>query len=135
MKDKNEDATMSGLILGSIASTILFSIVLLNIDKYIAFMNMGVSVYRTFTIYSVLELYICLEFTMVLDKLYYEYKNTLANKYSLIFNLLNFVLLIGTSLITSNQRIVVATTLIPVTLFTIYVLIKIVIHFVLGFLY
>ena len=58
---------------------------------------------------------------MIQDKLYYEEKNKLANKYSLIFNLLNFVLLIGTSLITKNQIIIIETTLIPLLLFTIYI--------------
>jgi len=91
-KYKNNDSVMSGLVLGSIVSTIFFCIILFNIDNYIEFMNMDVSIYKTFTIYSVLSLYICLEFAMILDKLYYEDKNTLANKYSLIFNLLNFIL-------------------------------------------
>ena len=123
-KDKNNDSVMSGLLLGSIVSTIFFCIILFNIDNYIEFMNMDVSIYKTFTIYSVLSLYICLEFAMILDKLYYEDKNTLANKYSLIFNLLNFILLIGTSLITKDQMIIVFATLIPLSLFTIYIVIK-----------
>ncbi len=123
-KDKNNDSVMSGLVLGSIVSTIFFCIILFNIDNYIEFMNMDVSIYKTFTIYSVLSLYICLEFAMILDKLYYEDKNTLANKYSLIFNLLNFILLIGTSLITKDQMIIVLATLIPLSLFTIYIVIK-----------
>ena len=87
-------------------------------------MNMDIATYKTFTIYSVLNLYICLEFAMILDKLYYEEKNKLANKYSIIFNLLNFILLIGTSLITKNQSIIVSVTLISLALFTIYVIIK-----------
>lgn len=123
-KDKNNDSVMSGLLLGSIVSTVFFCIILFNIDNYIEFMNMDVSIYKTFTIYSVLSLYICLEFAMILDKLYYEDKNTLANKYSLIFNLLNFILLIGTSLITKDQMIIVLATLIPLSLFTIYIVIK-----------
>jgi hypothetical protein len=57
-------------------------------------------------------------------KCYYEEKNTLANKYSLIFNLLNFILLIGTSLITKNQIAIITTTLIPLSLFTLYIYIK-----------
>ena len=123
-KDKNNNAVMSGLIIGSIVSTILFTIVILNIENYISFMNMDVTTYKTFTIYSVLNLYLCLEFAMILDKLYYEEKNKLANKYSIIFNLLNFILLIGTSFITKNQIIIVSVTLIPLALFTIYVIIK-----------
>lgn len=123
-KDKNENAVMSGLLIGSIVSTIIFLIVILNIERYISFMNMDIVTYKTFTIYSVLNLYICLEFAMILDKLYYEEKNKLANKYSIIFNLLNFILLIGTSLITKNQSIIVSVTLISLALFTIYVIIK-----------
>ena len=86
---------MSGMIIGTIVSVIIFAILLFNIDNYINFMNLDIDTYKVFTIYSVLQLFICLEFAMVLNKLYYEGKNTLANKYSLIFNLLNFILLIG----------------------------------------
>lgn len=123
-KDKNKDAVMSGLILGTIVSIIIFTIILLNVDNYISFMNMDISTYKNFTIYSILQLFICLEFAMMQDKLYYEEKNKLANKHSLVFNLLNFILLIGTSLITKNQIIIIATTLIPLTLYTLYIFIK-----------
>ncbi len=123
-KDKNEDAVMSGLILGTIISIIIFIVILLNVDNYINFMNMNINTYKNFTIYSILQLFICLEFAMMQDKLYYEEKNELANKNSIIFNLLNFILLIGTSLVTKNQIIIITTTLIPLFLFTIYIYIK-----------
>ena len=123
-KDKNKDAVMSGLVIGSIISLITFLLILINIDGYINFMNMDVNIYKTFTIYSVIEIFISLEFAFILDKLYYESKNELANKYSIIFNLLNFVLLVGTSLITKNQSIIVITTLIPLFSFTLYIIIK-----------
>lgn len=123
-KDKNKNAVMSGMVIGTIVSVAIFSILLINIDNYISFMNMDIKTYKIFTIYSVLQLFICLEFAMMLNKLYYEEKNTLANKYSLIFNLLNFVLLIGTSLITKNQFVIITTTLIPLALFTLYIYIK-----------
>ena len=123
-KDKNENAVMSGLVLGTIVSIIIFTIILLNVDNYISFMNMDISTYKNFTIYSILQLFICLEFAMMQDKLYYEEKNKLANKHSLVFNLLNFILLIGTSLITKNQVIIIATTLIPLAIYTLYIYIK-----------
>ena len=123
-KDKNKDAVMSGLVIGSIISLITFLLILLNIDGYINFMNMDVNIYKTFAIYSVIEIFISLEFSFILDKLYYEGQNKLANKYSIIFNLLNFLLLIGTSLITKNQTVIVITTLIPLFLFTLYIIIK-----------
>lgn len=123
-KDKNKDAVMSGLVLGTIVSIIIFTIILLNVDNYISFMNMNISTYKNFTIYSILQLFICLEFAMMQDKLYYEEKNNLANKHSLVFNLLNFILLIGTSLITKNQIIIITTTLIPLAIYTLYIYIK-----------
>ena len=123
-KDKNKDAVMSGLVIGSIISLITFLLILLNIDEYINFMNMDVNIYKTFAIYSVIEIFISLEFAFILNKLYYEGQNKLANKYSIMFNLLNLVLLVGTSLITKNQSIIVTTTLIPLSLFTLYIIIK-----------
>ena len=123
-KDKNENAVMSGLVLGTIVSIIIFTIILLNVDNYISFMNMDISTYKNFTIYSILQLFICLEFSMMQDKLYYEEKNKLANKHSLVFNLSNFILLIGTSLITKNQVIIIATTLIPLAIYILYIYIK-----------
>lgn len=123
-KDKNKDAVMSGLMLGTVVSIIIFTIILLNVDNYISFMNMDISTYKNFTIYSILQLFICLEFAMMQDKLYYEEKNELANKHSLVFNLLNFILLIGTSLITKNQIIIITTALIPLAIYTLYIYIK-----------
>ena len=52
-KDKNENAVMSGLVLGTIVSIIIFTIILLNVDNYISFMNMDISTYKNFTIYSI----------------------------------------------------------------------------------
>lgn len=123
-KDKNSDAVMSGLLIGSIVSIIVFSLILLNVDNYINFMNMDVSIYKTFTIYSIIQVFICLEFAIVLDKLYFEEKNKLANKYSLIYNMLNFILLIGISLLTKKQDIIISGTLIPLFIFTFYIVLK-----------
>lgn len=123
-KDENANAVMSGLFIGTIVAIVIFSIILGNIEHYITFMNMDVQTYKVFTIYSVLQLFISLEFAMMLDKLYYEEKNKLANKYSLMFNMLTFVVLVGTSLITTNQVVIVTVTLIPLFLFTLYIYIK-----------
>lgn len=123
-KDKDENAVMSGLLLGTVISFFIFALILFNIDNYISFMNMDVKIYKTFAIYSVLQLFISLEFTMIQDKLYYEEKNKLANIYSILFNLLNFVLLIGTSLITKQQGIIITVTLLPLFVFTLYIYLK-----------
>ena len=74
-KDKNENAVMSGIVLGSIIAFIIFGFIVINIDKYINFMNMDVAIYKTFAIYSVIQLFIQLVFAFILEKLYYEEKN------------------------------------------------------------
>ena len=82
-KDNNKNAVMSGMFIGTIVAIIIFLIILINIDNYIIFMNMDVNIYKTFTIYSVLQLFVCLEFAMILNKLYYEEKNQ-DTKYHLL---------------------------------------------------
>lgn len=123
-KDKNEYAVMSGFVVGTFMAALLYGILLFQIDSYITFMNMDLSTYKTFAIYSVIQLFIQLIFAFILDKLYYEEKNTLANRYSLTFNLLNFAVLIVTSLLTKNQVVIVAITLSVIALYTIYVVCK-----------
>ena len=50
-KDKDENAVMSGLLLGTVISFFIFALILFNIDNYISFMNMDVKIYKTFAIY------------------------------------------------------------------------------------
>lgn len=123
-KDNNKDAVMTGIVIGSIIAFIIYGLVVLNIDSYIKFMNMDVNFYRNFALYSIIQLYIQLIFNFILNKLYYEDKNTLANKYSFSFNALNFVALIGSSLIIKNQIVIILITLISILLFTMYVALK-----------
>ena len=68
-KDKNENAVLSGMTLGIIIGFIAFGFIVLNIESYIKFMNMEVSIYKEFAIYSVIQLYIQLIFSFVLEKL------------------------------------------------------------------
>ena len=123
-KDNDNNSVMNGIFWGNIVSILVFGFILFNIDNYINFMSMDISIYRNFSIYYVVNLFICLEFAMVLQKLYYEEKNELANKYSLIYNSLNFFLTIGISLITKNQFIIIIGTLIPLTIFTLHIMFK-----------
>lgn len=121
-KDKNPDAVMSGLVIGIILTLSFYGIALLNINSYIDFMNMDPSTYRMFATYSIINLILQTIFSFILDKLYYENKNSRANLYSITFNLLNFIVLIGTALITRDQATIVLVTSIVMTLFTISIL-------------
>ena len=60
------------MTLGTIIAFIVFGFIVLNIESYIKFMNMDVSIYKEFAIYSVIQLYIQLIFSYVLEKLYFE---------------------------------------------------------------
>lgn len=123
-KDKNNDAVMSGIILGIIFAFLISLFLLLNIDSYINLMNMSVSLYKNFAIYSIIHGFIQLIFLFIIEKLYYEEKNILANKYSIIFNLINFTTLIGMAIFIKNQILIIILTLTSISFFTIYVCVK-----------
>lgn len=123
-KDNNENAVMSGIVVGSFIAFIIFGFIVLNIENYINFMNMDISVYKIFAIYSVIQLFIQLIFAFILEKLYYEEKNDIANKYSLGFNLLNFIVLVVSSLLCKNQIVIITITLLSIFIYTSYIFIK-----------
>lgn len=123
-KDKNENAVLSGMILGIIIGFIIFGFIALNIESYIKFMNMDVSIYKEFALYSIIQLYIQLVFSFVLEKLYFEEKNKIANKYCLTLNILNFVVLVISSLIFKNKISIVITTLLTIFVYVLIVTIK-----------
>ena len=123
-KDKNENAVLSGMTLGIIIGFIVFGFIALNIEKYIKFMNMDVAKYKEFALYSVIQLYIQLIFSYVLEKLYFENKNKLANKYCIILNILNFIILIVSALIFDNKMSIVITTLLIIFIYVLVVTMK-----------
>lgn len=45
-KDKNENAVLSGMTLGTIIGFVVFGFIVLNIETYIKFMNMEVAIYK-----------------------------------------------------------------------------------------
>lgn len=60
------------MTLGIILGFIIFGLFALNLRKYIEFMNMDYEIYKEFALYSVIQLYIQLIFSFVLEKLYFE---------------------------------------------------------------
>ena len=123
-KDKNENAVLSGMTLGIIVGFFVFGFILLNIESYINFMNMDVNIYKEFAIYSVIQLYIQLIFAFVLEKLYFEDKDKLANKYCITLNLLNFIVLVISALLFKNKIYIVVTTLLAIFIYVMIVTIK-----------
>lgn len=123
-KDKDEDAVLSGMTLGIIVGFFIFGFIAINIEEYIKFMNMDIKIYKEFAIYSVIQLYIQLIFQLVLEKLYFEDKNKLANKYCIGLNVLNFVVLVLSALIFENKMTIVITTLISIFIYVLIVTLK-----------
>ena len=123
-KDKDKYAVGNGIFLTIVLGFIVYGFIIINIDKYISFMNMDISIYRLFTIYSVIQFYIQLIYSSIIEKLYYEEKNKLANIYSFSFNILNFTVLILSALLFKNIMIIIFLTLTSIFIFTIYLVIK-----------
>lgn len=123
-KDKNKNAVDSGIMAGAIVGAIIFGLLVINIDRYISFMKMDVSIYRTFAIYAILQMFLQYILHLVLSKLYYNEENKKANKISITFNIISFVTLIGMSLITKNQCIISMVSLGILFVYTTIILIK-----------
>ena len=126
IRDKNKESIFSGVVLGSILGIIILGAIVLNIDKYIAFMNMDIETYKTFAMYGLIQMFLQLLLNLSLCKLYYENDNKRANKYSFCFNLINFSSLIIMSIITKKQTIIASISIIITTIFTIIMMTRLV---------
>lgn len=124
IKDNNKNSVFSGFILGALLGALILGSIVFNIDKYISFMHMDIKIYRTFAIYAIIQYFLQLLLNLSLCKLYYEDNNKLANKYSFLFNLINFLSLIIMSLVTKNQIIITSVALIATTIFTLIMISK-----------
>lgn len=126
IKDNNKSSVFSGIICGSFLGFLILGCIVLNIDKYIKFMNLDVDTYRIFAIYAVLQMFLQLLLNLSLCKLYYEDKNKIANKYSISFNMINFVTLIVMSIITKNQILITSISFLLTAIFTATMMIRVV---------
>lgn len=124
IRDNNKDSVYSGFILGSLLGVIILGIIVFNVDKYVLFMNMDVNTYKTFTIYAIVQMFCQLLLNLSLCKLYYSDDNKRANKYSFLFNLINFLSLIIMSVITKNQVTIVTFSLGFTTIFTLIMIFR-----------
>ena len=68
-KNKNKNSVMSWLVIWTIIAIIVYWLFALNIEWYINFMNMDVESYKIFSIYSILQLFLAFELSLVLNKL------------------------------------------------------------------
>ncbi|MBO4815739.1 MAG: hypothetical protein J5507_02140 [Clostridia bacterium] len=123
-KDNNKNSADNGIFYGIIFSLFIYGIVVINIDKYISFMNLDVSIYKVFTTYSAIQIMLNTILSLITTKLYYENKNKESNKISLIFNIINFIVLTLMAIITKNEILTVATTLVLLSLLLLVIIVK-----------
>ncbi len=123
-KDKDKNAVLSGMTAGTVVGLIIFGLFAINAKKYVEFMNMDFEIYKEFAVYSILQLYIQLVFSFVLEKLYFDGEEKKANKYCIQLNLLNFIVLIITAIFTKNKMIIAGITLMAIFVYVLAVAIK-----------
>ena len=123
-KDKNKNAADNGIFYGTIFSIVVFGFIIINSDKYILFMNMERTIYRTFCIYSMIQIFCHTILQLLLTKLYYKEENKKANKIAFWFNIINFISLISIAIITKNQLITAIITSIILLLIDIILFVK-----------
>ncbi len=123
-RDKDENAVLSGMTAGTVVGLIIFGLFAINAKKYVEFMNMDFEIYKEFAVYSILQLYIQLVFSFVLEKLYFDGEEKKANKYCIQLNLLNFIVLIITAIFTKNKMIIAGITLMAIFVYVLVVAIK-----------
>lgn len=123
-KDKDKNAVLSGMTAGTVVGLVIFGLFAINAKKYVEFMNMDFEIYKEFAVYSILQLYIQLVFSFVLEKLYFDGEEKKANKYCIQLNLLNFIVLIITAIFTKNKMIIAGITLMAIFGYVLVVAIK-----------
>lgn len=102
-KENDSNIVSSNIIIGTIfvgMITLFFSIY---VDIYIRFMNMDVTIYHSFCIYSI----ICLYFTFIVEiigqKLYYENRNKESNHIHFLYSFSNFFFILFFSLVFKDK--------------------------------
>ena len=93
-KEHDNNATWNGIFWGTIFAIIVFSIPIIFVDKYINFFGQDTEFYRIYVIYGITQLFVQTLLQFIIEKLYFEDKEKLANIHVFVFNILNFLILI-----------------------------------------
>lgn len=118
-KESNKNSVMSGLVLGIFFTFLIFGLFAINVDNFIRFMNMDVQIYHNFCLFSIAQLGLHGIFAIMIEKLYYEEKNTTANVHTILFNTISIISLVIFSLITKNQVIIISGVLLIILMYLI----------------
>lgn len=110
-KEQQSNATWNGIFWGTIFSAIIFAIPLIFVDNYISFFGQDEELYRIYVIYAIVQLFIQTMFSFIIDKLFFEDKDKIANIHLFAFNILNFVLVVVLTLLIENTLLAFIITL------------------------
>ncbi|MCT4613136.1 MAG: hypothetical protein N4A47_07185 [Clostridia bacterium] len=124
-KDGLKGSVMSGAVIGIVVGTIMWALMLMNVDNYMHFMNVSGATYKLFLTYAIAQMFLQYVLRIVLMKLYYEGDNIRANNYTVKFNALNFFILISSILLTNNYITAVIITLVAMSIYTLFVCVKV----------
>lgn len=118
-KEGDENTVYSSAFWGIIFSAIVFIIPTIFVDGYISFFGQDPQIYREYVIYAFLLTIIQVMFSLVVEKMYFDDREKLANTHLFAFNLMNFAVLILTSLIFDNFVISMIITLVSVMVYVV----------------
>lgn len=125
LKDKNDVAIKSGIILSGGIGFMIFGSFCLNISSYTQFMNMPGEKYELWGTYSIISIYIQLLQSVAFNKFYFDGDDTIANRYCITLNITNFILLCVLSLLfKENQYIIILVMIIVGVIMSAYVVYK-----------
>ena len=110
-KEKDKNAVWNGIFWGAIFAVIIFTFPIIFIDGYINFFGQDVSFYKIYVIYGLLQLFEQTLLQLIMEKLYFEDKEKVANIHLFSFNILNFLILIALCLLISNTFLALMITL------------------------
>ena len=125
-KEKDENAVWNSIFWGTIFAIVIFSIPLVFVDEYISFFGQNVQFYRPYVLYGIGLIFIQTLFSLVLEKLYFEDRNKLANIHLISFNLTTFCVLVLSALIFKN---VIAAFITTLSVLLIYIIVLYIIEF------
>lgn len=110
-KENAPNSVWNSIFWGTIISALIFAIPLIFVDNYISFFGQDVEFYRIYVIYGIALLFLQTLFSFIIEKLYFEDKEKLANIHLFAFNLTTFAVLILSSWLIPNTLVALLLTL------------------------
>ncbi len=123
-KNGNQNMADNGIFYGIVFSMVCFGGIILKHKSYIDFMNMDRTIYQIFCIFSMTQIFFHTILQLILTKLYYKEENKKANKIAVLFNMINFSVLISMAIFTHSQLITAVITGIVMFVMVVILLMK-----------